>query len=181
MSKQKSRQLRMLTLMALLGSLLIMFGPIQAQGGTQAPFSKTKPVLNETVLPFEGTSLASFDLGSEPYVEPYVDPRDGQLKLLMTLPFARGLATKVLTQEEQLAVALEGHKRKDEIQASIAVEISNLNEEIKRKDAVANQWAEVAVKANEGLAAFRKQMFFENVKWAAGGVAVGWILHEVFD
>jgi hypothetical protein len=110
-----------------------------------------------------------------------VDPRDGQLKLLMTLPFARGLATKALTQEEQLAVALEGHKRKDEIQASMADEISNLNEEIKRKDAVANQWAEVAVKANEGLAAFRKQMIFENFKWAAGGVAVGWILHEVFD
>jgi hypothetical protein len=132
-------------------------------------------------LPFEGTSLASFDLGSEPYVGPYVDPRDGQLKLLMTLPFARRLATKSLTQEEQLAIALDGHKRKDEIQASMAAEISKLNEEIKRKDVVANQWAEVAVKANEGLAAYRKQMIFENVKWAVGGVAVGWILHEILN
>ena len=171
----------MLTLMALLGSLLIMFGPIQAQGGTQAPFPETTSAPSETVLPFEGTSLASFDLGPEPYVEPYVDPRDGQLKLLMTLPFARGLATKALAQEEQLAVALEGHKRKDEIQASMAAEILNLNEEIKRKDAVANQWAEVAVKANEGLTTFRKQMIFENVKWAAGGAIFGWLLCELFD
>lgn len=181
MSRKRSRQLRMLTLMVLLGSLLIMFGPIQAMAGTEDPFPETPPVPSETILPFEGTSLASFDLGSEPYVEPYVDPRDGQLKLLMTLPFARGLATKALTQEEQLAVALDGHKRKDEIQASMAAEISNLNEEIKRKDVVANQWAEVAVKANEGLAAYRKQMVFENLTWAAGGITIGWLLHEVFD
>jgi hypothetical protein len=133
------------------------------------------------VLPFGGGSLASFDLGPEPYVEPYVDPRDGQLKLLMTLPFARGLAYKALTQEEQLAVALEGHKRKDEIQASMAEEIARLNDEIKRKDAVADQWAEAAVKANEGLARLRKQMFLENVKWAMGGVVIGWILNESFD
>ena len=118
---------------------------------------------------------------SEPFVEPYVDPRDGQLKLLMTLSFARGLAFKALTQEEQLNVAMEGHMRKDEIQASMAEEIARLNDEIRKKDAVGNQWAEAAVKANEGLARLRKQMLFENVKWAVGGVAIGWILNEVFD
>ncbi len=125
--------------------------------------------------------MASFDLGSEPYVEPYVDPRDGQLKLLMTLPFARGLATKALTQEEQLAVALEGHKRKDTLVSSMATEIDRLNEELRRKDTVANQWAEVAAQANEGLSRYRKKMAFENAKWAAGGVVLGWIFHEIFD
>lgn len=110
-----------------------------------------------------------------------MDPRDGQLKLLMTLSFARGLAFKALTQEEQLAVALEGHKRKDDIQSSMVEEIARLNEEIRKKDAIANQWADAAVKANEGLARFRKQMFFENARWAVGGVAIGWILNEIFD
>ncbi len=168
-------------LTALLVSLPIMFAPAQALGETEALHQKTKPVLSETVLSFVEESPSSFDLGPEPYVEPYVDPRDGQLKLLMTLPFARGLAFKALTQEEQLNVALEGHKRKDEIQASMAEEIARLNDEIRQKDAVANQWAEAAVKANEGLARLRKQMLFENVKWAVGGVALGWILNEVFD
>ena len=168
-------------LTALLVSLSIMFDPAQALGETEAPYQKTKPFPSETVLPFEGDSRASFDLGPEPFVEPYVDPRDGQLKLLMTLSFARGLAFKALTQEEQLNVAMEGHKRKDEIQASMAEEIARLNEEIRQKDAVGNQWAEAAMKANEGLARLRKQMLFENVKWAVGGVAIGWILNEVFD
>ncbi len=168
-------------LTALLVSLSIMFAPTQALGETEGQYQKTKPFPSETVLPFGEESPASFDLGPEPYVEPYVDPRDGQLKLLMTLPFARGLAFKALTQEEQLNVAMEGHMRKDEIQASMAEEIARLNDEIRKKDAVGNQWAEAAVKANEGLARLRKQMLFENVKWAVGGVAIGWILNEVFD
>ena len=181
MSRKKSRQLRMLTLMALLGSLLIMFDPAQVLAGTEAPFPETSPVLGETTLPFSEKLVISSELGPEPYVEPYLDPRDGQMKLLITLPFARGLATKALTQEEQLSIAMEGHKRKDDIQASMATEIARLNDEIKRKDAVATQWAEVAVKANDSLAKFRKQMIYENIKWAVGGVAFGWVLQEAFD
>lgn len=128
------------------------------------------------------TTTASSDvalLSNMSSVEPFVDPRDGRLKLLMELDFGRRLMIKAITTETELEVSQEGHIQKDAIIANVQTQVMELREEVAhQKELTASTMAAMQASFNKQIQAERGRSVKLLITGVISGVIAGMLVSK---
>lgn len=112
-------------------------------------------------------------------VEPFVDPRDGRLKLLMELDFGRRLMIKAITTETELEVSQEGHIQKDAIIANVQTQVMELREEVAhQKELTASTMAAMQASFNKQIQAERGRSVKLLITGVISGVIAGMLVSK---